>query len=272
METVLNAVELPNQVRIPYVEQGDRRGVPVILLHGYPDSWFSFTPLLPFLPDSIRAIAPTQRGWGDAGRPVDGYTMDDFADDVQALMDALRIEAAVIVGHSMGSLIAQRFAIRYPERTLGLVLIGSVSTFRGHAGLLEFQQAVEAMDGPLDPELVHEFQTSMFVQPPAPGLLEGLISESLKAPLHVWKQALASILEFDTRPELSRITAPTVIIWGDQDQLCARAEQEVLLAGISNSRLSVYRGGGHCVNWEQPETVAAEIVDLAGRISDAVEV
>ncbi|HEX5165673.1 MAG TPA: alpha/beta hydrolase [Thermomicrobiales bacterium] len=270
MKTMLNMVELPTQVRMPYVEQGDPWGTPVVLLHGYPDSWFSFTPLLPHLPESIRAIVPTQRGWGDAGRPAEGYTMDDYAGDVLALLDALRIEAAVIAGHSMGSLIAQRFAIRHPERTLGLVLIGSVTTFAGHAGLLEFQQAIEALDGPLDPDLVREFQESMFVQPPEPELLEGLIAESMKAPLPVWKQSLAGILAFDTRLELSRISAPTRIIWGDQDQLCSRAEQDALLAGISNARLSVYRGGGHCVNWEQPAAVAAEIVDLAARVSDPV--
>jgi non-heme chloroperoxidase len=270
MVPTLNAVTLPSQVRIPYVEQGDRRGVPVIMLHGYPDSLYSFTPLLPHLPPSIRAIAPSQRGWGDADRPAGGYTMDDYAGDVLALMDALGIRAAVIAGHSMGSLVAQRFAIRHPERTLGLFLIGSVSTFRGHADLLEFQQAVEAMDGPLDPELVHEFQAGMFVQPPAPEFLDGLIAESMKAPLHVWRAALASILTFDSAAELSRITAPTVIVWGDQDPLCSRAEQEILLAGIRNSRLSVYRGEGHCVNWEQPDAVAAEIVDLAGRAMESV--
>ena len=269
MVPTLNSVELPNQVRIPYIEQGDRKGVPVILLHGYPDSSYSYTPLLPYLPSSIRAIAPSQRGWGDASRPASGYTMDDYASDVVAFMDALRIEAAVIVGHSMGSLVSQRFAIRNPERTLGLMLIGTVTTFSGHPDLLEFQQAVEAMDGPLDPELVYEFQAGMFMNPPAPGLLDGLIAESLKAPVHVWKQALRGIMTTDTANDLPQITSPTVIVWGTEDPLCSRAEQEILLAGIPNSRLAVYRGGGHCVNWEQPDFVAAELVDLVSRVGGA---
>jgi non-heme chloroperoxidase len=269
MVPTLNAVELPNRVRIPYIEQGDRRGTPVILLHGYPDSSYSFTPLLPFLPPTIRAIAPTQRGWGDASRPASGYTIDDFAGDVVALMDALRIEAAVIVGHSMGSLVSQRFAIRNPERTLGLVLIGTASTFSHHPDLIEFQQAVNAMEGSLDPALVHEFQAGMFMNPPAPGLLDGLVAESLKAPVHVWQQALRGIMTTNTADDLSRITAPTLIIWGTEDPLCPRSEQEILLAGIGNSRLSVYRGGGHCVNWEQPDAVAAEIIELATRVGGA---
>ena len=266
MVPTLNVVELPNQVRIPYIEQGDRRGTPVILLHGYPDSSYSFTPLLPFLPPTIRAIVPSQRGWGDASRPASGYTMDDYAGDVLALMDALRIDAAVVAGHSMGSLVSQRFAIQNSNRTLGLVLIGSVSTFSGHPDLIEFQQAVEAMEESIAPELVHEFQAGMFMNPPAPEFLDGLIAESSKAPLHVWQQAMRGIMKTDTSKDLSRITAPTLIIWGPEDPLCSRSEQEVLLAGIDNGRLSVYRGGGHCVNWEQPDAVAAEIVELVTRV------
>lgn len=269
METTLNAVELATGVRLPYIEQGDRRGIPVILLHGYPDSWYAFSPLLPYLPLSIRAIAPSQRGWGEASRPASGYTMDDYAGDVLALMDALRIEAAVVVGHSMGSLIAQKVAIRAPERVRGLGLIGSATTFRNHPDLIEFQQAVEEMET-IDPDLVHEFQSGMFIHPPVPGLLDALISESQKAPAHTWQQAMRGIMTTDTSAELSRITAPTLIIWGSEDPLCPRSEQELLLAGIKDARLSVYRGEGHCVNWEQPDAVAAEIVELALRASGSL--
>jgi non-heme chloroperoxidase len=266
MVPTLNVVDLPSGVRLPYFEQGDERGTPVIFLHGYPDSWFAVSPMLPYLPLSLRVIAPTQRGWGDASRPESGYMMDDYATDVIAFMDALGIEKAVIVGHSMGSLITQRVAIRQPERVLGLLLIGSVSTFRDHPDLLEVQQYLQSSDDPIDPEFVSEFQGGMFVHEAAPGLVDSLIAESLKGPAKTWKAAMRGILSFDSSAELSRITAPTVIIWGDQDGLCSRAEQEILLAGIPNSRLSVYRGEGHVVNWEKPEAVAAELVDLVNRV------
>jgi pimeloyl-ACP methyl ester carboxylesterase len=266
MVPTLNAVDLPSGVRLPYFEQGERRGTPVIFLHGYPDSWFAVTTMLPYLPLSLRVIAPTQRGWGDAGRPEQGYTMDDYAGDVVAFMDALGVEQAVVVGHSMGSLIAQKVAIRQPERVQALMLIGSVSTFRDHPDLLELTEYLSTVDDPLDPEFVHEFQRGMFVHEPAPGLVESLIDESLKGPAKTWKAALKGIMAFDSSAELSRIAAPTVLVWGDQDTLCSRAEQEILLAGIPNSRLSVYRGEGHVVNWEKPEAVAAELVDLVSRV------
>jgi pimeloyl-ACP methyl ester carboxylesterase len=66
MVSIMKSVELPNGVRLPYVEQGDPSGVPVLLLHGITDSWYSFEPVLPHLPESIHAFALTQRGHGDA--------------------------------------------------------------------------------------------------------------------------------------------------------------------------------------------------------------
>ena len=82
---------LPGNLRLPYAERGDPDGHPVIMLHGYTDSWRSFEPVLPYLPRSVRVIVPTLRGHGDAGRPDAGYGMDDFADDVAGLMDVLGI-------------------------------------------------------------------------------------------------------------------------------------------------------------------------------------
>ena len=69
MTFTTKTIVLPTGVTLPYVEQGDPDGVPVILLHGVTDSWRSFEPVLPHLPPSIRAFALTQRGHGDADRP-----------------------------------------------------------------------------------------------------------------------------------------------------------------------------------------------------------
>src|SRR5262245_142089 len=117
----IKSVELPGAVRLPYVEQGDPSGVPLLFLHGVTDSWHSFEPVLPHLSPSIHAFALTQRGHGDAGRPASGYRARDFAADVAAFLDALALGPTVIVGHSMGSTNAQRFAIDHPERTRALV-------------------------------------------------------------------------------------------------------------------------------------------------------
>src|SRR5688572_33110782 len=130
MKLNVKYAELPNKIRLPYVEQGDASGIPVIFLHGYTDSWRSFELLLPELPERVRAFALTQRGHGDASRPETGYSQSDFAADVAAFMDAAGLQSAVIAGHCMGGFNAQRFAIDYPERALGLVLISTATNCR----------------------------------------------------------------------------------------------------------------------------------------------
>src|SRR5919107_6405591 len=104
------AVEIHDGLLIPYVEQGHPEGLPVVLLHGLTDSHRSYEPVLAALPSSIRAIAITARGHGDAGKPETGYDAEQMAADVVAVMDALGIERAIVAGHPMGSWTARRVA------------------------------------------------------------------------------------------------------------------------------------------------------------------
>ena len=161
MTPMIHSVALPTQVTLPYVEQGNPAGVPVLLLHGITDSWRSFEGVLPYLPASLHAFALSQRGHGDAARPVTGYYPQDFAADLAAFMDALSLGPAVIVGHSMGSYIAQRLALDYPDHTLGLVLMGSCTTVRGNPVAVElWDSVVSTLTAPIDPGFVLEFQCS----------------------------------------------------------------------------------------------------------------
>jgi non-heme chloroperoxidase len=268
MTTVIESVELPNGVKLPYVEQGDPSGVPVLLLHGITDSWRSFEPVLPHLPDSIHAFALSQRGHGDADRPAAGYRPHDFAADVAAFMDALEIGPAVVVGHSMGASTAQRFAIDYPGRTLGLVLVGSLATWRSHPDFVElWDSVVSTLTDPIDPGFVREFQESTLAQSVPPVFFETIVRESLKLPARVWRAVLLEgLLETDFSGELGKIEAPTLIVWGDQDDL-TRSGQEVLAAAISGSRLVVYPGAGHAVHWEEPEPVADDIATFVKKVA-----
>jgi non-heme chloroperoxidase len=257
---VIRSVELPNGVMLPYVEQGDPSGVPVLLLHGFVDSWRSFELLLPHLPPSIRAIALTQRGHGDASRPATGYHSHDLAADLAAFMDALRIESGVIAGASSGGIVAQRFAIDHPERTRGLVLIGSPITLRGKPGPLALWESIlSKLEDPVDPGFVREFQESTLAQSVPQAFLQSMIQESLKVPARVWRAATEALIEDDHTGELNKIVAPTLILWGDSDVL-TRGDQETLATAIVGSRLVVYPGGGHTLYWEQPDRVASDLV------------
>jgi len=261
MTSIIKSVELSTRVVLPYVEQGDPSGVPVLLLHGYADSWHAFEPVLPHLPESIHAFALTQRGHGDASRPAAGYRSRDFAADLAAFMDALDLEAAVIAGGSSGGFAARRFAIDHPERTLALVLIGSPAILRDKPGVLEtWDSTISKLTDPIDPNFVREFQQSTLTQPVPRAFLETLVQENLKVPARVWRATLEGLLQDDSFEELDKIKAPTLIVWGDQDAILPRSDQEALAAAIAGSRLVVYPGAGHALYWEEPARFASDLV------------
>src|SRR4029453_13019550 len=126
MASVVKSVELPGRVTLSYVEQGDPSGVPMVLLHGVSDSWHSFEPVLPHLPGSIHAFALTQRGHGDSDSTITCYRTRDFGADVEAFVNSHGLGPVVVVGHSMGSTHAMRFAIDHPRRTLAVVLLAAL--------------------------------------------------------------------------------------------------------------------------------------------------
>jgi pimeloyl-ACP methyl ester carboxylesterase len=265
---VIESVELLTRVKLQYVEQGDPSGVPVVLLHGVTDSWRSFEPVLPYLPASIRAFALTQRGHGEADCPAAGYRPQDFAADVAAFMDALDIGQAVIAGHSMGSYAARRFAMDHPERTLGLVLMGSFTNWQENPVVAGFwEDALSTLEDPIDPGFVREFQEGTLTKPVPPAFFDTIVGESLKVPARVWREAWKALMVADHSGELGGIESPTLILWGDRDVFAPRSDQETLAAAIAGSRLVVYPGAGHAFHWEEPESVADDLATFAGKVA-----
>ncbi len=261
MERIVKTAQLPNNIELPYVDQGELSGFPLILLHGYADSWRSFERVLSNLPMSIRTLAFTQRGHGDASRPTTGYQLDDFADDLAAFMDTLHLNAAIIAGGSSGGLIARRFAMNYPQRTLGLVLIGSPLTLHNNPAVLElWDTTISKLTDPIEPDFVRRFVESTFVQPIPQDFLDLLVQENLKVPARVWKATLKGFLEDNFSGGLYEVRAPTLILWGDRDTIVPLSDQEALANGILESRLVVFHGAGHILYCEEPVRIASELV------------
>lgn len=263
MAPEIKSVELPANVTLQYVEQGNSEGVPVLFLHGLSDSWHSFELALPHLPESIRAFALTQRGHGDSSCPEAGYRFRDFTADVAAFMDALGLEAAVVVGHSMGSAIARRFALDHPGRTLGLVLAASFASFSTSPVAQQlWDEVVSEMEDPVDPAFVREFQESTIARPVPQAFLETVVRESLKLPARVWRATVAGSLQDDLMGESDRIEAPTLLVWGDRDRMVPHGDQVEQTAVIAGSRLVVYEGSGHAVHWEEPDRFASDLASF----------
>jgi pimeloyl-ACP methyl ester carboxylesterase len=246
-------------VRLSVIEQGDPHGAPVVLLHGLSDSGRSFEPVLPHLPASLRVLAMTVRGHGDAPKPEDGYSAEQLAADVLATMDDAKVDRAVVAGHSMGSIIGTRLAIDAPERVAGLVLMGAKPTFDDPV-LEELFAVTEALEDPVDPEFVREFQESTLARPLVPGLLDQAVEESLKMPARVWRALAGATLRADHSAQLGRIAAPTLVAWGERDDIALRSDQDALLEAIPGARLGVYPGGGACLPLGGPATFARDLV------------
>jgi non-heme chloroperoxidase len=254
----IRRITLAGRCELEYVDRGDLDAPVAIFLHGLSDSWLSFADVLNRCPDDLRCIAISQRGHGDSERPPSGYRLVDLADDVIAFMNALGIERASIVGHSMGSLVAQTIAAKYPDRVTRLVLVGSATSFDAPA-TREFEALLRTLED-IPHELAFDFQGSTFYHPIPDAMLDTFVAESMKVPARVWRDTLAGVLEHDGPACLAAIEAPTAIIWGAQDAYCPHEEQLLLRGSIRHSRLVIYEDVGHAPHWEEPDHVSREIV------------
>jgi pimeloyl-ACP methyl ester carboxylesterase len=253
-------VRLPGGVRLHYIEQGPASGPVVLLLHGYSDSSFSWSRVLPLLPADLRVVAPDQRGHGASDRPAVGYAVDDFVSDALDLMDALGIRSAAVVGHSMGSFVARRLVERAPGRVTRLVLLGSGPT-ANNAVVRELVQAVGGLSDPVSAGFVRDFQASTVARPVPADFMERVIDNSQRMPAHVWRSALAGLVAYQPS---GVPRCPTLVVGGDADGVFSADEQARLAQEIPGARLDLAPGVGHALNWEEPERFVASLLTLLG--------
>ena len=252
---------ISRRVYLHYAEQGDRTGEAIVFLHAYVDSWFSYSPVLPLLSAEYYALAPDQRGHGNSDKPACCYTVDHYAADVDAFMDAFGIRQATLVGDSSGGLIAQRLALDRPHRVSRLVLIGSPTTLVDNETVVGLgKEILSALEDPIPPEFVRRFVSGTIHDPISEKFLAGAVSESLKVPAHVWRDYYEGVvLTVDDTARLGEIGAPTLILWGEHDALLPREEQEWRAATIPNATLKVYPETGHLAHWVRPEWVVRDL-------------
>jgi pimeloyl-ACP methyl ester carboxylesterase len=269
-ESMAKSISLPTGVRIEYVEQGRADGVPVVFLHGVTDSWRSFERVLPLLPPSVHAFALSQRGHGDSSRPPSGYRFADMSADLHAFLDAMGLRTAVVVGHSMGASVAQRFVIDHPDRVSRLVLMGAFANYED-PGLAAFVgSSVAPLTDPIARRFAREWQLSTLARAMPGDHLDAVVSETLKVPARVWREAFDGFLKTpDFTSGLTTVSVPVLLMWGDRDSYALRAAQDRLLEVMPKARFIVYQGGGHAFHWEDPEQFTRDLVSFLTRRSDS---
>ena len=271
MADLTTSLRLVTGVSLDVVEQGRSDGTPVIFLHGFADSWRSFEEVLAHLPSWTRAIAPSFRGHGESSKPETGYGITNLAADIAALHDALELEPAVLVGHSLCSAVALRLAIDQPDRVSGIVLVGATPTLSASTAARAFwDDQLARLTDPVDPAFIGSMIEGMVARPVSPGFIERMATESAKVPAHVWRAFFESRWrgEGEYAGELGRVAAPALIVWGDRDPRYGRADQDALAAAIPDARLLIYQGAGHTLHWEEPERFADDVVRFVAEITD----
>jgi pimeloyl-ACP methyl ester carboxylesterase len=259
--------ELPlsTGIRLSCAEQGDPNGDAVILLHGYSDSWFSFSRILPLLDARYHAYALDLRGHGNSDRPAHGYALHELAADVLAFLDARRLDRVSVVGHSLGSLVAQQVAVCAPDRLERLVLIGSLADPARSPTLNELATLVRAFGDAAPEDFIREFQLGSVHQPMPADFMSRVIAESRKLPVYAWQGVMDGLLSAQPATALASSRIPTLLLWGERDAFFTREDQLELLNMIRSAELKIYPETGHSPHWERSEEVARDIQAFLAR-------
>jgi pimeloyl-ACP methyl ester carboxylesterase len=258
------------------------RGPALVLLHGWPEFWFAWEPLMQRLADRYTLIAPDLRGFGDSDKPAGPFGPADHAADMLALLDALGIHRVGVVGHDVGGAVMQPLARKAPERLVGLVffdfvypgigsrmgmpdrlneiwyqsfhqmemapaLVGAArETCRAYIGhfLRHWAHRKDAHDDVL------EAYTDNFLKP---GNLEGGFAHYKAS--HAGRIAM---MKGET-PARAPITTPTCVRWPEHDALLPYSWTDRLNESFADLDLVCFSGVGHFPHREDPDRAAREV-------------
>lgn len=232
---------------------------PVILIHGAGGNHLSWPPQIRRMADE-RIFALDLPGHGKSegsGR----QSIEEYVDDVIMFMKELNLRKAVFMGISMGSAIALTLALKFPNKVLGLGLLGSGSKLRVASSILETAGNLNTFESAV--KMINE---RCFCTSTPQSLVQLSIQNMLEIRPSVLLGDFLACNEFDVTSQLGKIEVPTMIICGAEDNMTPSKYSSLLHDGIAKSHLHVVENAGHMVMVEQPEIVA----DLMKRFIDGI--
>jgi pimeloyl-ACP methyl ester carboxylesterase len=244
------------------------QGRPLVLIHGFSVSHLEFRRAFDMLADGARVVALDLPGHGESEAPTDyPYTYEAFADSVCALMSALGLSRATVLGHSMGGGVALRLAAAVPDRVERLILCDAACVplalpLEGRIPLLPgigrwlFRHVFREGD------LRRYFRRRVFLDPAA---LDDEVLGYYWRHLHAHRDALHRALGTVARSgELallySSVVCPTLLLWGDSDRIFSVRQAEGLAAALPRASLQVLPSCGHSPPEEEPQRFAAAVL------------
>ena len=252
-------VQLQNGLRMSYVEMGDPKSEPMLMLHGYTDSSRSFSLMVPYL-SRYRLLIPDQRGHGASDAPTCCYSLSQFADDARQFLDAVDVEKAAVAGHSLGSMVAMTMAAEHPGRVSKIVLIGSTALVPVKRGDWLYEEAM-ALKAPLDPDsqFMRDWHPANQPTPVDATFAEAVRQEFMTIPIHVWRGVMRELAAVPAGRHAADVDVPVLILSGGKDPLFPAEHHASLIEAFPHAEAQVFEDLGHNPNWERPADIAAAI-------------
>ena len=257
-----------NGIELYYEVHGD--GEPLLLIMGLAHNSLSWKRSLPELKKHFKVIIFDNRGTGRSSKPETPYTIEIMSEEAKAVLDAAGVDAAHVYGISMGGMIAQRLALKYPKRIKSLIL-GCTSP----GGIQQIQPETEVimslLSGATIPTTPLEaawasvpiLYSENFIVNHRDSIAEHIETMiEIPTPPHGFMQQLQACLAHDTYEELDKITAPVLILHGDADRLIPVENGKMLANRIKGSEIFIVSGAGHLYVTEAQETVDEKVIDF----------
>lgn len=249
-------------------------GMPFLFSHGVTiDSrvWVKQFAALPR--EGVRVVAFDHRGHGESTVGDTGHSIENLANDVRTVIEGLDLADVVVVGHSMGGVAAQVFALHHAgvvtARVRGLVLLCTFAR-TPLAAAMQFRGTAQRVSGWLDlvalmrrPELGTALARIGFGRRPLASQVELARKMLASCPLETSRDAIVPLIGLDLTSELARIDIPTLVVGGTSDRLTPPAESRRLARHIRGAHLELVEGAGHMLMLERAETFNELLLDFA---------
>jgi len=256
-----------NKIKIYYEERGD--GFPLVLIAGFGVDHMGWSAVIDNLAENYRVILFDNRGAGQSDAPDQSYDIAAMADDIAALLDHLQIEQAYICGHSMGTSVAQQFALKYPQKSKKMILCNALPKLNTLSRMVFDIIDRMIVDGSSRDILCDFFVPWCYSDDTLANLdnhpqvkERNAYAKTTLYPQSVvgFKRQLEAVKSFDITKEAKNITVPTLLIAGDKDFLTPIEGSHYLADHIPQAELHIIKDTGHMSFVEKPKEFC-EIVD-----------
>jgi pimeloyl-ACP methyl ester carboxylesterase len=194
-------------------------GRPVLFLHGWLGSWRYWFPTIERTAEHFRTYSFDFWGFGDTRRQITPVSIQSYSDQVIHFLDELGIDRVLLVGHSMGGMVALKTAINHPKRISRVVAVGAPIVGDSLSWLLKLTDRPVLADAFARMPWLRRRMFRMFLGETNDPAVNEILDDSVKSSSATLRRAVGSMWRTDLRPELSRLTVPTLIVHGGRDEI-----------------------------------------------------